>query len=119
MYRVFYLCLLAMTLSAPALKANASPLASEAISRIENGDEPAATYTTIYFYGLLDGFGLANAELKERNAQLLFCEPDNINITAKQASKMLSDFVKKHPALGKITTDAALLSTLEDAFPCR
>jgi len=90
------------------------PSASEAIAKIKGGDP----IDSLFVLGLVVGMGSANAYLSASGKPPLYCQPEKLAITAKQAGDILERYVKKTPDKD-LPVDTVLLYALIDVFPCK
>ena len=74
---------------------------------------------SLYVVGLLGGIGAANAYLVSRGNPPLYCQPENLAITANQAGDIIERYVKKIPGNKNTSMDTVLLHALIDVFPCK
>ncbi|MCB1634901.1 MAG: hypothetical protein KDI51_09950 [Xanthomonadales bacterium] len=85
----------------------------------------------LYIGGLVNGYKWANYSLRQREAQRLYCEPDNLSLTIETYRKMITDELDRmqknmsdsglsfDPAKeDDIEVDLILLQQLEKVFPC-
>ena len=69
--------------------------------------------------GMQIGMLWANAELRHRKQPLLYCQPEKLRITAPQMVDMLRKTIRENPRLGDYPIGLAVLTTLQDTFPCK
>lgn len=70
--------------------------------------------------GLRDGFTEANAYLTgSRKEAPMFCQPQNLSLTADQLIDMLRRGVDEQPELDQSDLASALLAVMRRTFPCQ
>ncbi len=105
--------ILSAALSTPA--AAEPPSASETVAKIKAG----APVESLFVVGLLVGMGAVNAYIKGRGNPPLYCQPENLSVTAPQAGDILERYLKKIPGNKNTSVDIVLLYALIDVFPCK
>ena len=91
------------------------PSASEAIAKIKAGDP----VDSLFALGIVAGIGSVNAYLLGTGKPPLYCQPENLAITAKQTGDILERYEKKTPVGKDLPMDTELLYALIDVFPCK
>lgn len=83
-------------------------------------DEPSGASTAENeITGLRDGFAEANSYLTGiRKESPMFCQPENLNLTADQLIDMLRRGVNENPDLDQSDLASALLAVMQHTFPC-
>jgi hypothetical protein len=65
-----------------------------------------------------NGLGWANAALKDKKSEPLYCVPDKLALTGHQLIDILKRHVSEKPSDGSLPYALVLLSSLREAFPC-
>jgi hypothetical protein len=89
-------------------------------------DKTVKASNELYINALVTAYGWANTELKQRNKELLYCQPDNLALDQKNYVMILEDHIdltsklfKENNALKKeVSIEYLLLQGLIVAFPC-
>lgn len=75
-----------------------------------------------YVYGVYAGLGWANAQLSNEKHGLLFCQPEELTLTADQLLSILDRYMEDPARKKAMPKDTSLASTtmlsLEHVFPC-
>ena len=84
-------------------------------------DEPLGQHgAETEIMGLQAGFTEANAYLTgTRKEAPMFCQPENLRLTADQLIDMLRRGVDKQPDLDQFDLASALLAVMQRTFPCQ
>jgi hypothetical protein len=65
-----------------------------------------------------NGFAWANADLKYRQREPLYCPPGKLALTGEQLIDTLRRKLRNDPAFGAEVLGLGLLMALQDTFPC-
>jgi hypothetical protein len=65
-----------------------------------------------------NGFAWANADLKYRKREPLYCPPGKLALTGEQLIDILRRKVRHDPAFGSEYVGLGLLFALQETFPC-
>jgi len=109
-------------LSAIFLLGMAQPATSGAVTDfLKRHDEPLGqSRAETEIMGLQAGFTEANAYLTgTRKETPMFCQPENLSLTADQLIDMLRRSVNEQPELDQSDLASALLAVLQRTFPCQ
>ena len=71
-----------------------------------------------YVYGLGVGYAWANAELRSKQLQPLYCQPDNLALTSDNYIQLLDDGIRKETFVSYLI-EPLLLDQLIKTFPCK
>lgn len=86
------------------------------IARIDRGDTAAREL----LHAVGSGFAWANAYLTTVRQQApLYCQPDNLTLSAERTAQILRQHLATHPKFGAAAPQTALLFALQQGFRAR
>lgn len=98
---------------------NDSPDTKSFLAAYADGSEAGQVLGESYVIGIANGLAVANLVLKNRDQELIYCQPKNDDLDAKLLILSISKSVDATPKLGTLPLPVMVGATLEMKWPCK
>jgi hypothetical protein len=124
MHRIAFSLAVFVFLASPLNHAYAKeePKIGELLDLYDTGGPEAQELLVVNIFGIAEGLSWANAELRDRGDQQLYCPPANLAITRDQYFSIFREYAEANSWVKSMTAKARgliILKALQDTFPCR